>query len=201
MELKVNEIFYSLQGEGYYTGTAAVFLRLSGCNLTCFFCDTHHHHGEVRLLDEIIEEISKYPSRHLVVTGGEPAMQLTTEMVERFHEAGFYVQIETNGTLPVPSNVDWVTCSPKIPTITAERIDELKLIFKNDGDDDSRCRHFLETPAKVYSLQPLDTSTTVDSKLMAGQLNAQTVAACVAYVKEHPQWRLSLQTHKLLRIP
>lgn len=199
--MKVNEIFYSLQGEGYFTGTPAVFLRLSGCNLTCFYCDTLHHHGQERSIDSIIEEISAYPSRHLVVTGGEPAMQLTDADVERFHQAGFFVQIETNGTLPLPANIDWVTCSPKIPEVTPDRIDEIKLVYKDDGNDHERCLRYLAIPAKVYYLQPLDSSTTIESKLLSGPVNARCVAACISYIKEHPQWRLSLQTHKLLRIP
>lgn len=199
--MKVNEIFYSLQGEGYYTGTPAVFLRLSGCNLTCFYCDTHHHHGEEMALEEVLEKISGFPSRHLVITGGEPAMQLTAEMVDRFHQAGFYVQIETNGTLPVPENVDWITCSPKIPAVEPTRVDEIKLIYKDDGNDHERCCRYLQIPAKVYYLQPLDSSTTIDSKLLSNSVNASCITACIAYIKEHPQWRLSLQTHKLLRIP
>lgn len=199
--MKVNEIFYSLQGEGYYTGTPAVFLRLSGCNLTCPFCDTRHQSGKERTVESVVEEISSFPSRHLVVTGGEPAMQLTEEIVDRFHEAGFFVQIETNGTLPVPGNIDWITCSPKSREVAPERIDEIKLLYKDDGGDDERCRHNLRIPAKVYCLQPLDSSAMKDSDRMNARNNAVCLASCISYIKEHPQWRLSLQTHKLLHIP
>lgn len=199
--MKVNDIFYSLQGEGYFTGIPAVFLRLSGCNLSCPFCDTLHQSGEEMTVDSIVDRISAFPTRHLVVTGGEPAMQLTEEIIDRLHQAGFYVQIETNGTLPLPSNIDWVTCSPKLPAVTPSHIDEIKLVFKNDGADHERSRHYLEIPALVYFLQPMDASVIVNSKEECEAVNASCLNACVDYIKEHPQWRLSLQTHKLLHIP
>ena len=111
--MRVNEIFYSLQGEGYFTGTPAVFLRLSGCNLKCWFCDTRHHEAREMKPDEIVAEMQQYPSRHLVITGGEPSLQLDREFINLLHEHGYFVQVETNGTMRLPSNVDWITCSPK----------------------------------------------------------------------------------------
>ena len=110
---KVNEIFYSLQGEGYFTGTAAVFLRFSGCNRRCDFCDTQHFTFTEMSADEIAGAAGAFPARHIVVTGGEPALQLDDILIRRLKALGFFIQVETNGTLPVPTGVDWVTCSPK----------------------------------------------------------------------------------------
>ncbi|MDE6378229.1 MAG: 7-carboxy-7-deazaguanine synthase QueE, partial [Duncaniella sp.] len=110
--MKVNEIFYSLQGEGYFTGTPAVFLRLSGCNLHCSFCDTRHETYEELSHVEILARLAQYPSHHLIVTGGEPSLQLDDLLVDMLHDAGYFIQVETNGTTPLPEAVDWVTCSP-----------------------------------------------------------------------------------------
>ena len=117
MTLRVNETFVSLQGEGYFTGTPAFFLRLSGCNLKCPFCDTQHQSFTEMSEEEIVEEACRHKLRHIVITGGEPALQLTKSLVDKLHEAGFFVQVETNGTLPLPEGVDWVTVSPKAPPI------------------------------------------------------------------------------------
>lgn len=111
--MKINEIFYSLQGEGYWTGTPAVFVRLSGCNLRCSFCDTSHENGTQRKEEDIVAEVAKYPAHHVVITGGEPSLFLTHSLVEALHQAGKFVAVETNGTHPLPDNVDWVTLSPK----------------------------------------------------------------------------------------
>ncbi len=105
-QYKVNEIFYSLQGEGYHCGTAAVFLRFSGCNRACAFCDTDHNGGSMMTADEIIEAICAFPTRHLVITGGEPTLQLDSDLLRAIKLRGFFVQIETNGSLPVPPEVD-----------------------------------------------------------------------------------------------
>ena len=136
--MKVNEIFYSLQGEGYHTGTPAVFIRLSGCNLQCPFCDTQHENGTNMAEDEIVAEVAKHPATLVVITGGEPAMQLTASLVESLHLIGRKVAVETNGTLPLPQEVDWITLSPKdaylgpqaAPVLT--RADELKVVY--DGE-------------------------------------------------------------------
>ena len=106
---RVNDIFYSLQGEGRNTGRAAVFVRFSGCNLRCSFCDTDFSAFREMTADEIIREISGYPARFVVLTGGEPTLQVTDVFVDQLHQAGFEVAIETNGILPVPGHIDWVT--------------------------------------------------------------------------------------------
>ena len=110
---KINEIFYSLQGEGFHTGTPAVFVRFSGCNLKCSFCDTQHEEGVWMSDEEILAEVGKYPAMTVILTGGEPSLWIDREFVDCLHRMGKYVCIETNGTHPLPDNIDWVTCSPK----------------------------------------------------------------------------------------
>ena len=178
---KVNEIFYSLQGEGYYTGTPAVFLRFSGCNRHCDFCDTDHFGFREMTAADIVNAIAAFPSRHLVITGGEPTLQLDSDLLRAIKAERFYVQVETNGTRPVPVEVDWVTCSPKDAPWDIDRIDELKIVFQ--GQDVEALASLL--PATHHFLQPL-----------SGTNVKETVAYCLA----NPRWRLSLQTHKLIDI-
>ena len=191
--MKVNETFLSLQGEGYFTGTAAFFLRLSGCNLRCPFCDTQHQSYTEMSEDEIVAEASRHKPRHIVITGGEPALQLTESLVDKLHEAGFFIQVETNGTLPLPEGIDWVTCSPKgdFPQFP---VDELKVLFMGDVTDPEAIISPLlgkESGVKLY-LQPLDTG---DEKQ-----NRAILRSCINYVLQHPWWSLSLQTHKIIGI-
>lgn len=178
---KVNEIFYSLQGEGYFTGTPAVFLRFCGCNRRCEFCDTDFAKGDDMSADEIIDAISKFPARHLVITGGEPTLQLDSELVRAIKAAKFFIQIETNGSNPVPTGVDWVTCSPKDAPWEIDRIDELKVVYQ--GQDVEMIAELLPAPRRF--LQPCSGLNTKET---------------IAYILAHPQWRLSLQTHKLIDI-
>lgn len=178
---KVNEIFYSLQGEGFYTGTPAVFLRLSGCNRRCPFCDTDHSAFTEMTAEEIVDAVDAFPSRHLVVTGGEPALQLDSDLLRVLKSRRFYIQIETNGSLPVPPEVDWVTCSPKDAPWKINRIDELKIVYQ--GQDVEETARLL--PATHHFLQPC---------------SGQNIAETVEYILRNPRWRLSLQTHKLIDI-
>lgn len=179
----VNEIFYSLQGEGYYTGTAAVFLRLSGCNLHCDFCDTDHSSSKPMNLFEILETLSEYPSRHLVITGGEPSLQLDKMLVDALHGQGWYVQVETNGTKELPTEVDWVTCSPKGDAkAIIKNVNELKIVYT--GQDVEQIAEQFPSVETLY-LQPCSGA------------NTKTV---IDYILTHPWWRLSLQTHKLIDI-
>ena len=178
---RVNEIFYSLQGEGYYTGTPAVFLRFSGCNRACPFCDTDFRAFTEMTAAQIAEAVSAFPGRHLVATGGEPLLQLDSELLRELKLRGFYVQVETNGTMPVPPEVDWVTCSPTDAPWAVDRIDELKIVF--DGRDVEELARLL--PAPRLFLQPC---------------SGKNIPETVAYILAHPRWRLSLQTHKLIDI-
>lgn len=178
---RINEIFYSVQGEGYYTGTPAVFVRFSGCNLQCDFCDTEHNGNTLMSNEEIVEAVCSYPAVHVVLTGGEPGLQIDPSLVSLLKEAGKFLQIETNGTIALPEGIDWVTCSPKTEgDLSVKRIDELKVVYT--GQDISGYR---KIPAKVYMLQPCSCENTDE---------------VVEYVKANPGWRLSLQTHKLISI-
>lgn len=193
--MRVNEIFYSIQGEGAHSGEAAIFLRLSGCNLRCSFCDTEHQPYQDLTEDEICAEIAKYPASLVVITGGEPTLQLTRSLVDKIHDLGKMVAIETNGTRPVPRGVDWVTVSPKslfvgeIGKPFIKTAQEVKIVL----DD----LHTYDDPtfgitAAHYFVQPCDTSDEAR--------NRDIINRCVNFVKENPLWRLSLQTQKILRV-
>lgn len=150
---------------------------------------------------DILARISEYPARHVVITGGEPALQLDASLIDRLHDAGWYVQVETNGTLPLPDNIDWITCSPKTDRIACGRVDEIKLLYMADGHDDDRATRFGTIQAQCYSMQPCDCSESFPED--AGEAlrhNMETLRECIDYVKAHPRWRLSLQTHKMLGI-
>lgn len=179
---KINEIFYSLQGEGFYTGRAAVFVRFSGCNLKCDFCDTQHEEGVLMSDEDIVKEIGKYPTDFIVITGGEPSLWIDKELVDKLHTAGKYVAIETNGTNKVPAGIDWVTCSPKNNSdLKPDRIDELKIVYTGDND----LEKYEKTGIKHLYLQPCSCKNTKQ---------------VVEYILAHPVWQLSLQTHKLINI-
>ena len=187
---KINEIFYSLQGEGFWTGTPMVFLRFSGCNLKCPFCDTDHKGFREMLAKEIVEEVVKAGGEcgRVCVTGGEPSLQLDKELVDALHEAGFKVHVETNGTRVLPEGVNWVTVSPKTDveglqgdgTVVLDKADEVKVVYQ--GKDVEKWAEF---PAMWHFLQPCSCENTAET---------------VDYIRRHPRWRLSLQTHKYLNI-
>lgn len=180
---KVCEIFCSLQGEGFFTGTPAVFLRFSGCNLRCDFCDTDHSDFTEMTADEIVEAMSLFKPRHAVITGGEPGLQFDETLCDKLVSQGWFVQVETNGTCRLPYNVSWVTCSPKAGGKAAlETVDELKIVYRGQ-DVEAICEQFAATN---LFLQPC---------------SGQNTAEVIDYVMAHPWWRLSLQTHKLLNIP
>lgn len=196
MKLRVNEIFCSLQGEGFYTGTAAVFLRLSGCNMKCTFCDTRHETFQEMSIEQIVSAVSAYTPRHIVITGGEPCMQLTRHLTDALHTAGFFIQMETNGTLPLPdgAEVDWITCSPKKDKISLAKVHELKVLCYG-GDEaiiSQRLKPYENFPAQEYRLQPLDTGNE--------EKNAIIINDTINYITNHTQWKLSLQTHKILNV-
>ena len=194
---RINEIFYSLQGEGFHSGTPAVFVRFSGCNLRCAFCDTQHQAGEMLSLQEIVNEVNKCPiAPLLVLTGGEPSLFIDEEFVaELKQKTGKKIAIETNGTRPLPSNLDWVTFSPKTafeggnakPCVLTH-CDELKVVYL--GQD---LAQYDEIQANHRFLQPCFVEDMEQRKA-----NMQN---CVEAVKTYPNWRLSLQVHRVLDIP
>jgi 7-carboxy-7-deazaguanine synthase (Cx14CxxC type) len=213
MSFVVKEIFYSLQGEGANVGRPAVFCRFAGCNLwsgreedrgraVCKFCDTDFvgtdgpgggKFATARLLATAVANhwpaATSALARPLVIcTGGEPLLQMDAALVEALHEAGFEVAIETNGTRLPPPGIDWTCVSPKEGAELALRTgDELKLVFPQPGAEPER---FEGLDFRHFFLQPMD----------GPELERNTQLA-VRYCLEHPHWRLSLQTHKLLKIP
>jgi len=194
---KVNEIFYSLQGEGFHTGTPAVFVRFSGCNLRCAFCDTQHQQGTMMSLPKIVAEVDKYPNAPMVIlTGGEPSLFIDEGFVEELKQrTGKLVAIETNGTHSLPSNLDWVTLSPKtgfpggdMEPCVLKVCDELKVVYL--GQDLSQ---YDAIRANHRFLQPCfseDSDVFQDNKMK-----------CVEAVLTHSRWRLSMQIHRALNIP
>lgn len=188
---RINDIFYSLQGEGRHTGRAAIFIRFSGCNLACSFCDTDFSDYREMTDDQIVEEVLKmvpdkdgeYPM--IVLTGGEPTLQVDERLIDLLHEAGFcLVAMESNGTKNPPVNLDWLTVSPK-KNVMVRKCQELKCIY--DGKEKVE-DHGIE--ADYYYLQPCDVGD-------AGK-NAEIIGQCIEEIKKNPKWMLSLQTHKLI---
>ena len=194
---RINEIFYSLQGEGFHTGTPVVFVRFSGCNLRCSFCDTQHQAGEMMSLQEVVNEVNKYPiAPLLVLTGGEPSLFIDEAFVaELKQKTGKKIAIETNGTRLLPINLDWVTLSPKssfdggdLEPCVLTHCDELKVVYL--GQD---LAQYDDIEAKYRFLQPCFVEDLEQRKA--------NMQACVEAVKTCPNWRLSLQIHRVLNIP
>ena len=197
---KINEIFYSLQGEGAHTGVPSVFIRFSGCNLRCPFCDTFHEEGRPMSEEEIISEANKYPARWIILTGGEPSLFIDSGFVERLKRAtGKEIAIETNGTHPLPSGIDWVTLSPKTgmgagrdDAVRLTHADEIKVV--DIGQD---LEPYFSLPCRsestLYYLQPCFTADPAEREINLRRTLSRVLA--------DPRWRLSLQTHRLLNIP
>lgn len=207
----VKEIFYTLQGEGAHAGRPAVFCRFSRCNLwtgrerdraraICQFCDTDFVGTDgdgggkfARAADLAAAVAACWPAeshdhRFLVCTGGEPLLQMDEALVAAFHEQGFYVAVETNGTCPAPAGVDWLCVSPKIGSdLVLTHGQELKLVYPQAGGDPERFDHL---DFGSFRIQPMDGPDVVANTRLA-----------VDYCLRHPKWSLSLQTHKTLGIP
>lgn len=182
---RINEIFYSLQGEGFHTGMPAVFIRFAGCNLACPFCDTDFSTFSSMTATDIVQRVQELtPSPHslIILTGGEPSLQVDTELLELLHRTGKKICMETNGTHVLPAGIDWVTCSPKEGSkVVLVNADELKVVYT--GQDPEPWQQQIQ--AQHLFLQPLSCSNTDE---------------VMAYILLHPHWRLSLQTHKLIGI-
>lgn len=209
MNYKIKEIYYTIQGEGFHTGRPAVFCRFSGCNLwsgkeehradaVCKFCDTDFwgtdgKNGGTYTAEELSKFISAlYPQNSsskpfVVFTGGEPALQLDVELIAVMHQSGFEIAVETNGTLALPENIDWICVSPKADTnIVTTRGHELKLVFPQI---ENKPESFVHLDFKHFYVQPLD-----------NEEREHNTRLCVEFCLAHPQWKLSLQTHKYLGI-
>ncbi|MBP3773949.1 MAG: radical SAM protein [Bacteroidaceae bacterium] len=190
----VNEIFYSIQGEGYHAGRPAVFVRFSGCNLKCPYCDTQHASHQNMTAEEILEQVNGYPARFVVLTGGEPSLCVDDALVGLLHSQDKYIAAETNGTHALPDAIDWVTLSPKTEVyphvpVVQPRANEVKVVYTNPSGVEGH----LNIPADHYFLQPCDTGN--------ARRNQELVQSCIQYCKAHPQWRISLQLHKIMNIP
>lgn len=207
---QVKEIFYTLQGEGANAGTPAVFCRFAGCNLwsgreadrhaaQCQFCDTDFvgvdgvGGGKFASADDLARACrgavtAKSGPCFIVLTGGEPMLQVDQALVDALHARGFNIAIETNGTLPVLETIDWVCVSPKAGTELKQTSgDELKLVYPQEGLDPATLR---ELDFEHRFLQPMD-----------GPRQAENTRAAIDYCMANPPWRLSVQTHKVLGIP
>jgi 7-carboxy-7-deazaguanine synthase len=194
-KLKVVEIFYSIQGEGANTGMPVIFIRLSGCNLKCWFCDTEWDRHIEMSIPELLKSIEQYPCKNIIWTGGEPTLQLNDAILEHFSE--YYNCIETNGTNPVPAKIDYISCSPKVPPHILKQnfsfIDEIRYPL-NKGE---RPPSIDELPlAKHYYISPLFLGA--ENKRM--DLSQENIDYCIDYLKHNPGWKLSIQLHKLLNI-
>lgn len=199
----VNEVFYTIQGEGYWTGRAAVFCRFSRCNLwsgreedrataICQFCDTDFLNGTRMTQDELVAKVFQtWPqTAHrpmIVFTGGEPLLQLDEKLVWILKDLGFYIAIETNGTRPIPDGIDWVCVSPKAGTqLHALYADELKLVFPQSALMPEKLLGYL---ADHKWLTPMD-----------GPNLEENINAAIDYVMRDPVWRLNMQTHKMIGV-
>ncbi|GAB6855350.1 7-carboxy-7-deazaguanine synthase [Asaia astilbis] len=213
MPYAVKELFATLQGEGAHAGRASVFCRFAGCNLwsgreedrhkaACQFCDTDfigtdgEGGGRFATADALADalvaswnSVSADPARRYVVfTGGEPLLQIDTALVAAVHKAGFEIAIESNGTIEVPEGIDWICISPKPASTLVQRSgQELKLVFPQES---LHPEMFENWDFDHFWLQPMD-----------GPERVENTQKAVAYCLEHPRWRLSLQTHKLIGIP
>ena len=193
---RINEIFYSLQGEGFHTGTPAVFVRFSGCNLQCHFCDTDHYSGTMMNEAEIVRAIMQYPLAPLIIlTGGEPSLFIDRDFVDLLkHCTGKRVAIETNGTNTLPDNIDWVTLSPKSAyaggntfPLVIDRCDELKVVYTGQP-----LEPYFDIKAHHYFLQPCYCADETQRQ--------QNISDTIQAILDDPRWRLSLQTHRYLHI-
>jgi len=212
MAYAIKEIFYTLQGEGARSGRGAVFCRFAGCNLwsglekdrdtaVCQFCDTDFADtnglggGKFATADALAAAIQeKWPSgsapakRYVVCTGGEPLLQLDTPLIEALHVCNFEIAVETNGTIPAPDRIDWICVSPKAGApLRQTNGNELKLVYPQTGLEPES---LAQLQFKYFFLQPMD-----------GPNVAANTELAVQYCLKHPQWRLSLQTHKIVGIP
>ena len=199
--LRLTEIFHSIQGEGRHAGRAAVFIRTAGCNLACVFCDTDFS-PKMRLSPEAVaDQIAPYPTRYVVITGGEPTLQAAglRALTAILHERGYEVSMETNGTSLDTCGVDWVTVSPKLSQggdWVLRQGQELKLVY--EGQD---LAFFEDSGFEHYFLQPKEILSAAFGK--GHRLEAETRASmqqAFEAVLRHPRWRLSVQLHKVLGV-
>jgi organic radical activating enzyme len=198
IELPIMEYFYTIQGEGFYSGRAAFFIRTAGCDVGCVWCDVKESWDAdihpLKTIDYLVSEVEKTSSNLVVITGGEPAMYDISNLVNQLQGKGIEVAIETSGCYPLTSKIDWYCFSPKkfkAPDDEAyERADELKVVISHPSDFEWAESHAkkVSQQCKLY-LQP------------EWEKRERFLPEIIQYVKDHPQWRISLQTHKFMNIP
>ena len=192
------ESFYTLQGEGFYQGKAAYFIRLGGCDVGCFWCDVKESWDAslhpIKTINEIVKEAGSHPGRLIVITGGEPLMHNLDELTWTLHQAGFTINIETSGSHPLSGKWDWICLSPKkfkapLPGILLQA-DELKIVVYNQSDFAwaEKYAALVSDECKLY-LQPEWDKASVVTPLI------------IDYIKHNPKWTLSLQIHKYIHVP
>lgn len=190
--LNIVEIFYSIQGEGNFSGTPCTFVRLHGCNLDCDFCDEPLHKGAYKSFtsQKIIEKISEYPSKYVVITGGEPSLNDINEFIDSLHAEGLHISVETNGyKFENIKNADWITYSPKdLDSLHVEGFSEYKFVVGKQSDVDKITSIKNEKP--IY-IQPINFKNSV---------NKENTDFCIELVKKHPHMKLSVQLHKYLGV-
>lgn len=184
---KLVEIFYSIQGEGIRVGTPNIFIRFSHCNLSCDFCDTPYNDVNMEMERyQILEHIKQYPCKNIILTGGEPTLQLDEEIIKMFKDEGYYLAIESNGIKKIPQGIDYICVSPKSKRFEQNYGDELKYVLKTGEtipEKKGDFKNYLISPQMNYSTPDLD------------NLNY-----CIELIKTNPEWRLSIQSHKFMNI-
>jgi len=198
--LKINSIFYTIQGEGSYVGTPAIFIRLSDCNLACSFCDTEFLSGNEMTEQEILEEIFNYDCEFIVLTGGEPSMQNIDLLCELLKKEGYYITIETNGMFEIPVEVNWICLSPKssFDYIQLKECHDLKFVIKQGSKipeipDDFRYHQLFISPMNYSSGKKIGAEA-------CAKLNKTNLDYCIDFIKQNSKWRLNLQTHKIIGV-
>lgn len=183
----INEIFESLQGEGYWTGCLAIFIRFAFCNLKCSFCDTDFSKKYSMTVSQILEKLKQYKSKRIILTGGEPTLQIDIELIKSLIRAGYKIHIETNGTKLIHNDIsihaDWITVSPK-ENWKLKSGSELKLIYQGQNIKELD-EIYNNTNFCYYYLQPC---------------SMQDTTKIISLIKENPIWRLSLQIQKYIKI-
>ncbi len=197
-ELPVMESFYSVQGEGYYQGTPAFFIRLGGCDVGCHWCDVKESWDagkhEVLTVEQIVADAKQTPAKLIILTGGEPLMYDLTFLCQKLREAGFSINIETSGVYPYSGEIDWVCFSPKKfkepQEAFFELADELKVVIFHPSDiawAEQLAQKIKKPSCKLYLQAEWDRADVMNEKI-------------ISYIKNNPHWNISLQTHKYLNI-
>jgi 7-carboxy-7-deazaguanine synthase len=190
--MRINEIFYSLQGEGARAGQSTIFIRLTGCDLSCGFCDTEFVSGAEMTVEELLNHVKQYSARWVCWTGGEPMLQLTSDVVDAFRDAGYLQSIETNGGHRMPFALEWVVVSPKVAEHVVARnfpggVDELRYAWHAGK---------ISVPSPAIPALHKYISPVCDG----GSLNIKNLKHCIELCKSNPEWKLSIQQHKIWNI-